>query len=209
MKKRALSAASLILLIAFEVLAVVSNPFLTISKTSQYTSVGEVYLNGDILTHNFIEVGKQGILSGILIYTCMFFGIVGIVAMIIQLIGKHSKVNGILTYSPIISTITLIIFTVVYLTKEPVQFEVWGMNFIYTYSLSWVYFVILSLLVIPSILCIFVASAKSVTTIPISVSDVSSESDPLDSLLKYKNLLGEGIITQEEFDAKKKQLLDL
>ncbi|KHD86340.1 hypothetical protein NG54_03180 [Heyndrickxia ginsengihumi] len=33
--------------------------------------------------------------------------------------------------------------------------------------------------------------------------------DPTEELRKYKSLLDDGIITQEEFDAKKKQLLDL
>ena len=37
----------------------------------------------------------------------------------------------------------------------------------------------------------------------------SPKSDSIDDLLKLKTLLDSGIITQEEFDAKKKQLLDL
>ena len=36
-----------------------------------------------------------------------------------------------------------------------------------------------------------------------------SESEKIESLAKYRNLLEQGVITQEEFDAKKKQLLDL
>lgn len=38
---------------------------------------------------------------------------------------------------------------------------------------------------------------------------VSSSNDEIDSLEKYKELLDKGVITQEEFDAKKKQLLGL
>lgn len=37
----------------------------------------------------------------------------------------------------------------------------------------------------------------------------NSEQSPFDEIRKYKELLDEGIITQEEFDAKKKQLLGL
>ncbi len=33
--------------------------------------------------------------------------------------------------------------------------------------------------------------------------------DPVDQIRKYKSLLDEGIITQEEFDCKKKQILGL
>ena len=38
---------------------------------------------------------------------------------------------------------------------------------------------------------------------------VIKQESNVDELRKYKQLLDEGIITQEEFDAKKKQLLDL
>lgn len=38
---------------------------------------------------------------------------------------------------------------------------------------------------------------------------ISSTSDDLSTLVKLKELLDSGILTQEEFDAKKKQLLGL
>ena len=40
-------------------------------------------------------------------------------------------------------------------------------------------------------------------------SSVSTADSSADEILKYKNLLDMGAISQEEFDAKKKQLLDL
>ena len=36
-----------------------------------------------------------------------------------------------------------------------------------------------------------------------------NKSDAFDEIRKYKQLLDEGIITQEEFDVKKKELLNL
>ena len=42
-----------------------------------------------------------------------------------------------------------------------------------------------------------------------SVEEQSSASDVTEQVKKYKDLLDQGIITQEEFDAKKKQLLGL
>ena len=41
------------------------------------------------------------------------------------------------------------------------------------------------------------------------VQSASPAADPLDKIKKLKGLLDIGAITQEEFDAKKKQLLDL
>lgn len=47
---------------------------------------------------------------------------------------------------------------------------------------------------------------EKATTIPV-VETKASEKDDLDLLLKYKDLLDKGILTQAEFDAKKKELL--
>lgn len=47
---------------------------------------------------------------------------------------------------------------------------------------------------------------------PVAVApqpEIDTESNNMEKLKKYKELLDAGIITQEEFDAKKKQLLDL
>lgn len=40
-------------------------------------------------------------------------------------------------------------------------------------------------------------------------SNIAATTSNADEILKFKNLLDSGIITQEEFDAKKKQLLGL
>ena len=42
-----------------------------------------------------------------------------------------------------------------------------------------------------------------------TVTEAPTKNSTADELIKYKNLLDSGIITQEEFDAKKKQLLGL
>ena len=42
-----------------------------------------------------------------------------------------------------------------------------------------------------------------------STTTIIQQSDAADELSKFKNLLDQGVITQEEFDAKKKQLLGL
>ena len=41
------------------------------------------------------------------------------------------------------------------------------------------------------------------------ISEVEASNNNVDSLIKYKKLFDEGVITQEEFELKKKQLLDL
>jgi hypothetical protein len=44
---------------------------------------------------------------------------------------------------------------------------------------------------------------------PVSVQPVAEKYDKFDEVKNYKDLLDQGIITQEEFDAKKKELLEL
>ena len=44
---------------------------------------------------------------------------------------------------------------------------------------------------------------------PVATAPAAAPSAPMDDLLKLKNYLDQGIITQEEFDAKKKQILGL
>ncbi|MBE6880281.1 MAG: SHOCT domain-containing protein [Ruminococcaceae bacterium] len=51
-----------------------------------------------------------------------------------------------------------------------------------------------------------VATGKQAVTSP---SSVASASDNLDNLLRLKKLLDDEIITQEEFEAKKKEMLNL
>ena len=41
------------------------------------------------------------------------------------------------------------------------------------------------------------------------LEDNTNNSSQADEILKFKNLLDQGIISEEEFDAKKKQLLNL
>ena len=51
---------------------------------------------------------------------------------------------------------------------------------------------------------------QQTTTVPTPpASTTQATGGSLDDLRKYKELLDEGIITQEEFDAKKKQILNL
>ncbi|HAH94421.1 MAG TPA: SHOCT domain-containing protein, partial [Dielma fastidiosa] len=52
-------------------------------------------------------------------------------------------------------------------------------------------------------------NAKSSDLISDSKGEFVRNDDPTEQLRKYKSLLDDGIITQEEFDSKKKQILGL
>ena len=65
---------------------------------------------------------------------------------------------------------------------------------------------LLGLLALIIVLCLHDYSKDKKDT-PI-VQTVNSDSDTADALIKYKNLLDEGVLTQEEFDKKKAELLN-
>lgn len=75
---------------------------------------------------------------------------------------------------------------------------------VYSYEIN-ALFIVFSIILIVNFILLFVPFPESTKNSPTSVhtQDVS------ESLTQYKDLLDKGIITQEEFDAKKKQILDL
>ena len=50
---------------------------------------------------------------------------------------------------------------------------------------------------------------NTICTTKVEVEKEKTENSSIDQLKQYKELLDDGVITQEEFDAKKKQLLGL
>ena len=83
------------------------------------------------------------------------------------------------------------------------------MNYNYfQYDIFWGFYIECALLLLS---CIFSCIAFF-TKFQRNISTTNTENSPIESktneLIKYKELLDNGVITQEEFDAKKKELLD-
>ena len=58
------------------------------------------------------------------------------------------------------------------------------------------------------IIGVIVAACKPAVNVPQSYAPVQPQTSSADELFKYKKLLEQGAITQEEYDVKKKQLLN-
>lgn len=53
-------------------------------------------------------------------------------------------------------------------------------------------------------------SAAAAAAAPVAAAAApAQEADPVEQIMRFKGLLDQGIITQEEFDAKKRQLMGL
>ena len=81
-----------------------------------------------------------------------------------------------------------------------------GYNGYFSHSFGWGWYIAAALLIATSVMSFFVATGR------VKDSDIEKKekkTTEADDIVKYKDLLDKGIITQEEFDAKKKQLLGL
>lgn len=87
--------------------------------------------------------------------------------------------------------------------------EVDEISYRYEYGINWMSYIIIALNLIILTLSISLKMGK-VDKLPIKKQIVVKEQkESADDLLAYKELLDSGVISQEEFDAKKKQILGL
>lgn len=116
---------------------------------------------------------------------------------------------GLNPYSVIMNTVTMLLF-IIYVDNFSTVDEIWDKGTYDTYELAWLFFVIIAINVISLVLAIVMKywnASVFATKHNNNISDDRKES--LDDLIAYKELLDSGALTQEEFDKKKKQLLDL
>ena len=147
----------------------------------------------------------------------MIFGMIllatfalGTILYTLQFIAKDEKRNWKPTI--IISIIEIVFFAICSLLIETNDWS--HSDYEFRYSLQILFFVmlfVLAALIVISIFGYIKASKNGIIeeTPKIYKAEIVKETSQADELKKYKDLLDSGIITQEEFDAKKKQLLGL
>jgi uncharacterized membrane protein len=92
---------------------------------------------------------------------------------------------------------------------EPEIAENWGYNGFFSYEPAWGFFIAAALAIVVMVLS-FLISSKKVKFKECEVANKSMEHySSIEEIKELKDLLDSGIITQEEFDQKKKQLLGL
>ena len=98
--------------------------------------------------------------------------------------------------------IVFLVYTCAIATIEEISFK-------FTYTVGWMFFVIIALNAIAVILAMLPKFGK-IPNLERKQENRAQEKSvsSLDELLKYKELLDLGVLTQEEFEEKKKQILD-
>ena len=113
-------------------------------------------------------------------------------------IVKKNNLSKLILLSNILSFIMLIIYTILAIN---LRVEVSG-GF-REFSIGWMYYVIVTIYIVTIVISYIIKLEKfEVTTKKETVSNI-------DELKRFKELFDMGVITQEEFETKKKQLLNL
>ena len=143
-----------------------------------------------------------------------FLGILVIIAMAILMVLLIVQVakNHHITLIPAISFATMVLFFFYSLTctKEPWD-SGWGPSAYDEYSVAFGFILIISLQLTMTLIG-FISNSRIKQNGIIEENKTKVEQNNIsnaDELSKYKKLLDEGVITQSEFEAKKKQLLGL
>ncbi len=91
---------------------------------------------------------------------------------------------------------------------EPGGTATWGYYGHYEYVPTWGFYIECALLTVVCVISVLGIKGM-LTDNSEAVPENNGTSDVTDQLKKYKELLDNGVLTQEEFESKKKQLLDL
>lgn len=113
----------------------------------------------------------------------------------------RNKDHKLIWFAPCICLVPFFTF-IVYVNRA--EYE-WGNGFT-NYSVNWMFYVSVALQICAAALMVVGMTGKELT---FAFSKPTQKISEADELSKYKELLDNGVISQEEFDAKKKQLLGL
>jgi uncharacterized membrane protein len=121
--------------------------------------------------------------------------------MIMRIAGKEHRTTKAFAFAPVIALIMFIIRVIVSVGKYEEGYRQYRV-----YTVQWGVYILFVLLLSASVLSVLIVFAHNAFFQPKKRIRVYSVADEIE---KFKMLSDKGIITQQEFDEKKKQLLDL
>lgn len=82
-----------------------------------------------------------------------------------------------------------------------------SISYRYEYSMNWMSYILIALNLIILILEIVLTTEKVNESFPEKIAAINEKTESVDDLLIYKELLDSGVISQNEFETKKRQIL--
>ena len=129
------------------------------------------------------------------------------VVYLLRIMGNES---GICKRNLIVSIVHTVIMSLFYIYSCGFA-KADHISYRYEYSIGWLSFVIITLNVIALVLAVLITfgRVRPTSVKVIEEPTIEKKSESVDDLKAYKELLDTGVITQEEFDKKKKEFLGL
>lgn len=223
MEKKKASLITMIMLIGFTVVSAI--PFVYIEKYFQSADDGgyESYPSNIWPHHMYLWNIK------ILSILCVILAVIGIVCMFLQYNGKEHKFSKVSNYVPIATGAVYVIMSIYVLTvtyPDDEVTDVYPKGFLgyWRFDGGFGFYLQLALMICCAVLCYSIITnnptlltSKGPTSESVEKSEVQKVAVPavqsalkkesLEELVKYKDLLDNEIITKEEFEKKKKQIL--
>lgn len=174
--------------------------------TSAWTYHGSSTLK---YTENINIFGVSTGLGKILAVIVVALMLLSAAAFLLAVIQKNNGLTKIYYYTPAISFIALAVFAIYAYAFAEHDTTNWREE----WTINWLFYVVIAIHIVTIAFSILLklnkfepAAARAVDRKRVDSEQTVSSAD---ELKKYKELLDAGVITQEEFDTKKKQLLGL
>lgn len=135
----------------------------------------------------------------------LFVGMAALVAVIyfVKMLGYTTKITNNAWLFSIAHTAVMAILLYYFLCIAEVDM----ISYKYTYDINWMSYIIIALNLIILILAMLIKMGKIENVSMKKQVIANDQKESIDDLLTYKELLTSGVISQEEFDLKKKQIL--
>ena len=203
MNKKALSLISSIFLLVYSIFGFMPYIIQVNYHKAQTPGIGIYSLVCSYQFNLFYELTES------LAIVLLVLAVIGIVVMICRCCGVNNLFFKIMSFVPIAMIVVFIILTFVVINTstpigEPAGTATMGYKGFVSHSLAWGYYIAAALLVTTGVLSFLSVFGKAKET-----HSTARHSSATQSVLQLKELLDAGAITQEEYDAKKKQLLEL
>ena len=205
MKKKNASLVALVLLSVFTVLS-----FLPIVFTQHYWKDEKTYgLSGSyyhLWSKNISLFSPPG--QGLLAAIVVLLAVVGIVALAFQVADSKNKLWSRLCFASVGAAVLFTVEVILVLLKV----EHNGDNGYWAYNPAWGFYIMAALLLASVVLSLLIAVGKLKNDTPQLRTHSQSIPTPqsnAEELARYKQLLDAGAITLQEYEAKKRQLLEL
>ena len=128
---------------------------------------------------------------------------VAVVYLLKMMEKTDSKVIGKAWIMAIIHTVLMVVFLLYTCSIA----EVDEISYRYEYGINWMFYIIITLNVVVLVFATLLKFGKIHDAAPKKMTTISPHKETADDLLAYKDLLDSGVITQEEFEKKKEEIL--